>query len=350
MNSSTFSSESEADLLYRGWIVRFLSAAIGGGVFLYALVVLCDPYSVGRFGLIPGVDTAISSRSLGNMGRLRDQRFDSAIVGNSHGIGLDPVQLSILTGLHFVQLGILAIGPEGELAIANAFARERRGSPRALVWVVDDGWCAHDGEFVRSYDRFPSWLYSGSSLDYLAHVFSIDAIQAAFYRVAVHLLHAPPYGRMDGATNPPSAGDLADMQRTLAAWSSSQAFLPAAPPAPPPQAPPIAPSSMFFSGVKRLQEAISALSPQTIVALVFMPYAKSALPAPDSRAATVLAECKVQFNEIARSRPGTFIIDRLVDDDVARDPRNFQDPTHVTDAYARIAGTDIGLSLRAMMR
>jgi hypothetical protein len=95
---------------------------------------------------------------------------------------------------------------------------------------------------------------------------------------------------------------------------------------------------------------LQSLSPQTTVLMVFMPFGASALPPKGSRSEGILARCKARFDDLVRTRAKTAVIDHLVDNEVAHDPRYFPDPTsnHVATPYFKIAETEIARVLTAM--
>ena len=245
-----------------------------------------------------------------------------------------------------MQLGVLAIGPEAELAVAQAFVRQRHDAPAVLVWIVDDGWCFSEGEFVHQYDHFPFWLYSGSDLSYAAHVFSIDAVQASFYRIGIHLFKIRPFGEIDGRWAAPTQNELREFENTRAALAGDGQSIPQISPEDDGQR---RIAIGHFQLVDRLQVFIGSLSEETKVLFVFMPFAESALPSRGSRAERLLAECKARFADLARARPQTAIIDRLVENDIARDPRNFNDPTHISASFARIMDVELARVLNSMI-
>ena len=75
MNSYTFNSDMVSDVCYRHWIVRFLATLICGLSVLYMMVLLCDPYSTGRFSLFSGIDMSISGLPFLNIGKASGAPF-----------------------------------------------------------------------------------------------------------------------------------------------------------------------------------------------------------------------------------------------------------------------------------
>src|ERR1700736_5766578 len=106
---------------------RCLTACVGtlaiGALLLLAFMIVVDPYDSGKFGLlgIDGVNDRDSHSATAS--RARDANFDSAIIGNSTALLLDPVALSKATGLRFVQLSVTSGNPRGEFAVLDFFLR-----------------------------------------------------------------------------------------------------------------------------------------------------------------------------------------------------------------------------------
>ena len=152
---------------------RCLTACLGtlafGGLLLLGFMVAVDPYDSGKFGLlgISGVNdrdthTAVASHA-------RDPSFDSAVIGNSTALMLDPAELSRATGRRFVQLAITGAGPAEELAVLDFFLRHH-ADVGALVFVTDPSWCAH--ESTPPWAAFPYWLYGDNSVTYAGRLIS----------------------------------------------------------------------------------------------------------------------------------------------------------------------------------
>ena len=68
---------------WRTWLLVMLSLSVSFSAALYAVVVLVDPFSTGRFALTHRVDFATSNTRLANAGLVRDTQFDATIIGDS---------------------------------------------------------------------------------------------------------------------------------------------------------------------------------------------------------------------------------------------------------------------------
>src|SRR5262245_14887994 len=107
-DSATSTSESAA---WSSCLAACLGTLGGGVALLLAFLVVVDPYDSGKFGFlgIEGVDDRNSVTA--SASRARDARFDSAIIGNSTALLLDPNALSQATGFRFVQLSVVGGSP-----------------------------------------------------------------------------------------------------------------------------------------------------------------------------------------------------------------------------------------------
>lgn len=297
---------------------------------LYATVVLVDPFSTGRFSIFDTVDIAISDRMLAGAGRVRDSRFDSAIIGNSHAERFDPRRLDELTGRRFVQLSVPGLGLPEQMVMARAFLSHHQGPGLALLWVIDHFWCHSAQEPTLTKSDFPTWLYESSRIDYLRRIYSTDALQATAHRLAIRLFNAPPPARSDGYVEREPVMPPGWIAREIGAPRPVQAM----------------PATDPFPDLDRLDELISGINQHTAVALVFPPYYLSKLPEAGTAAAARLDACKARVAGIAQRHARGTMIDFMRADDVAHDPGNFFDPTHVRDRVIRTMEVDIARSLR----
>ena len=114
--------------------VACLSALVTGAVLLFAVMIAVDPYDSGKFGWlgIDGVDDRDPHTA--SASRVRDAKFDSAVIGNSTAQILDPAELSQATGLRLVQLYLTSGLPRQQLAVTAAFLRHHP-KPGDLVQV-----------------------------------------------------------------------------------------------------------------------------------------------------------------------------------------------------------------------
>jgi hypothetical protein len=319
-------------LAWRRWVRLFCAVFAAGLALLYLFVVVTDPFSTGRFTVFSGVDIAFSDLSFANAGRARDLRFDVAIIGNSHA-AFEPSRLSEVSGHKFVLLSVAGTAAREQLAMARSFVRHHRGRPVGLLWVLDYLWCVPEGHFgFINIPDFPYWLYDSANLEYLRNIFQMASVQASFHRLAIRLFNAPQARRSDGYADslelPPD--------RLARAIGATRPVADPAPGAP-------------FRSAELMAAFAAELDPQTSLVFVFLPNYVSFLPEPGSPAADRLAACKARFRAIADGHPRGAFIDRMVDDDIARDPANFMDATHARGPLMRRLEPELAAVIRNLM-
>ncbi len=293
---------------------RSLAACVGtlgiGALLLLAFMIAVDPYDGGKFGLlgITGVDdrdthTAAASRA-------RDTDFNSAIIGNSTALLLNPVELSRTTGLRFVQLSVVGGSPREEFAVLDFFLRNHQ-RVGALAIVTDPSWCAH--ERTEPPPPFPYWLYGKSSFAYAAHLFSWPALEHAFQRLSIG------FGlrkRMD----PAGAFKAEDV------WPAGL-FREVNRPKDPPPAATLA-GRDIFPEVSLLDDAIKKLPVDVAVVLAVPPTYYTTVAQPGTRAAADREACNAALRRIVAGRPHSNFINYRVDNAMTRDRANFVDFIH----------------------
>jgi hypothetical protein len=293
---------------------RCLAACVGtlgfGALLLLAFMIVVDPYDSGKFGLlgIDGVNDRDSHTATAS--RARDANFDSAIIGNSTALLLDPVALSKATGLRFVQLSLVGAGPREEFAALDFFLRHH---PRvgALVVVTDPSWCAHDR--AAPWEAFPYWLYGTSSLRYAARLMTWAAIERAFRRLSIGL-------GLSQRMNPTGAFNSDDV------WPPGE-FHEANRPKDPSPAATVA-GRGIFPEVSLLDDMIKKLPVGVAVALVVPPTLSTTVAQPGTVAAAERDACNAALRQIVTGRPHSNFINYRVDNAMTRDRANFVDFIH----------------------
>jgi hypothetical protein len=308
---------------------RCLAACIGtlglGALLLFAFMIAVDPYDSGKFGLL-GIDgvndrnthTAVASHA-------RDANFDSAIIGNSTALMLDPVELSRATGRRFVQLAVTGAGPGEEFAVLDFFLRHH-ANVGALVLGTDPSWCAHDS--AAPWAAFPYWLYGKSSVIYAGRLISWSAIEHAFQRLSIGLGWRE---RMDPAgsfTDIWPAGEFDEINR----------------PKDPPPAATIAGRDVFPE-VSRLDEVIKKLPVDVAVVLVVPPTLYPTVAQPGTVAAAERQACNAALRRVVAGRPHSNFINYRIDNAMTRDRANFVDFIHYRPSLAARMSEGIAASL-----
>jgi hypothetical protein len=318
MTSSTSNSEVEPDApsraRWRRWLVVFLATLAASFAGVLAAVVVLDPYSTGRLTPIRRVDIAIPTRPFNVAGLARDQRFNAAVLGNSHGLSIEPEILNEATGARFVQLWVYGQLAPDTMFLLDVFDRLHRPQKPTLVVVLDFVWC--DAERGRSVNtELPRWLYEGSDLDYLRQLPSPLAVMGALRRLLILAGLAAPAGRADGFVpdqwNP---GNRAVFRREMEGMKR------------PTDIPDMGKPYPYLDD---LAEHLAKLDVDSPVVLIFPPVYIDALPVPNSAAEAKIDECKDRARRIAQLRPRTGFVDLQIDGPLARDISNFVDARHV---------------------
>ena len=332
MSSSISSSDavvapSEASAWGR-WLATFLGALALGAALVYALVLVVDPYDSGRVGLlgIKGVDDA--SPRTANASRARDQRFDSAVIGNSTGQLIKPSELSRLTGLHFAQLTTPGTGPREQLALLDYFVR-KHAKIGALVIVTDSGWCTRDPALPQQHP-FPYWLYDEGNLGFLGRLFSSRALSLTWRRILVGFgvrQRTAPDGYWDYEKEGPREFQPVIVPRDDGGPAPGHV-------------------SEDFPGVALLDAAIRKLPADVPVVLLVPPAYSTMLPKAGSLAAAEEQACAAALRKVVAGRPHSNFIDFRVDNALTRERANFMDFGHYRAPVARRMEQGIAESIK----
>jgi hypothetical protein len=329
-NSDDTSGKSE----WRGWLRTFALAPIAFAV-IYIVTVLLDPFSTGRFSPITRIDIATRSLLYGHAARVRDTTFNAAVVGNSHGLPLDPARLTAATGQRFVQLSGLGLNPSEQLTIARAVMRNHRHQPFTLILVLDQSWCRADGVRNRVTGFFPAFIFESSPLEYLRNIISPIAVEAAAYRLLMIFGLAGDNQRRDGYTPLSFPKEWPALQLMQFANWQRPTWAPAA------DAP--------LPALDGFRAAAPEFDPELRLVLFFTRLPFLALPMPDSPAARRLEFCKARYREFSSKTPRTVFVDRMLDDAFARDMGNFGDIAHVHNRVAPVLEQDLTSAILRML-
>jgi hypothetical protein len=308
---------------WRRWLAVLLLTTIVFGIACYAGTVLIDPFSTGRFALTQRVDVASDNPRLYKIGIARDPRFDAAIFGSSTSDTLNPQAIGRITGWTVAQLGMAAALPPNQLTTARAFQRYHAGRATLQIHVLDKLWCRPGDPAAGAWGPFPDWLFEGSDTEYLSRILFPEAFSAAVRRVGIWIGLAKPVHRDDGY----AAGKRPQLKL-------AQPPRPTSGPA----------ESEPMPALDLLAAHVAALPAEVIPAFVFAPEYVNALAAPGSQAERRLMACKARVRQIADSRPRSGYLDLMTDNEIARNPGNYTDDIHYTQAAAvRIEAAIAGL-------
>ncbi len=284
---------------------------------VYGFVVVVDPW--GMLPLSPPWSRAVISTNarFSFPALARDPAFDSALIGTSTTRLLQPDVLDATIGGHFVNLAMNAATAWEQAQMLALFTRTHPAA-RTLILGLDSSWCTLSPE--RGTGRpFPEWMYVGSPWRGYREMATLYAVQEAANQFAVLVgWKRERYGR-DGYTTflpPDRLYDPARVAATFAQWG----------PAP---ATPAAPGVQYrLPALDLLSERLAALPPDTRAVLFFTPNHISEHGVPGSAAAGLWQACKQQVAQIAGGRPGTTVVDFMIDSAVTRDMGHYWDPLH----------------------
>jgi hypothetical protein len=295
---------------------------------LFAFVIAVDPYDSGKFGYL-GINGMVDRNTVtAGASRARDPDFDSAIIGNSTALLINPTRLSQATGLRFVQLSLVGASPGEEMTMLDFFLRHH-AHVGALVIGADPSWCAHDpGEKSR---LFPYWLYDDDRLAYAGALFSGAAIEHAIQRVSIGLgqrQRRDPTGTFDSEDSWP-IGEFRQMPR--------------------PRDPPLAVSAALrevFPQVSKLDETIRKLPPDIPVVVLVPPTEATTVAKPGTAEAAERAACNAALKRTVAGRPHSNFINYRVDNALTRNRANFIDYIHYRSIIANRISDGIIASIR----
>jgi hypothetical protein len=328
---SMSSSISSSDLLsqWSRWLVIFACTIAFGTSLLFVFVIMVDPYDSGRFGFLGIEGVNDWNQRTASASRARDPRFDSAVIGNSHGQILNPAELSRLTGAHFVQLTVPGTASREQLAILDFFMRHHQRVD-GLVIITDEVWCTHDPALPPA-ASFPFWLYGDSKLNYASRLLSWRALDHSFQRIMIGLglrNRSDPDGfsnyeepkiqdrhpdTVEQNYHPSSAGTVSD----------------------------------FFPAIKLLDGAIRGLPASVAIVLVVPPTLYTAIPRLGSVEAAEQQVCNAALKGLVAGRPNSNFIDYRIDSALTRDRLNFVDVSHYRAKVARKMEEGIAASIRS---
>jgi len=296
---------------------------------IWVFLLLVDPYDSGRFSPLPQSASFDSNARTANASRGRNDAFDSAIIGNSTAVALDPARMSENVGgkLHFAQLSVVKSGPREQLTVLRWFIshHEKVG---AVIVVADRTWCTTDESAPLPYP-FPFWLY-GSDTDYPRHLLSWHSLELSFRRVRLALRLRGPARRLDGYwdfegetmrafPHPPPIVSNTDITNADPATDAQAMAVP----------------NLTFPFINKLAATVARLPASSIFVVVAPPVFSGALPARHSLEAGNMAQCNSALAKMAATRTGGLFLDFVDDNEMTRDPANFIDATHYRAKIAR---------------
>ncbi len=315
---------------WAGFSTFLLGTAIALFALLVGLLLAVDPYATGRTGLFRTRALHDQLPFTAHASRVRDQRFDAAIFGNSHVQQLRPERLDRLTALTFVSLAMPATFPPDQLDVIRWFMANRAIPPRAIVIGMDAFWCLPEPAHARI---FPVWLYAADFSTYLAGLVRFRSFEVGAARLR-HLASGQGGIRPDGywdygpIQDGVGLGDREASHRRLAGRTEFPVN-----------------ASGRFPALDRLEEAFSGLPRETAVLLLRPPVYRTALPEPGSAGAATAGACRDRMAAAAASRPRTAFLDLFGPGPRADDPDDYYDHDHYRDPMAVRIERDVAAAL-----
>jgi hypothetical protein len=314
-----------------------IARVVGGALLIYLLcavaVFFSDPY--GRSGFTTSATVPNVSERYWIVSRAMDQSFDSAIVGNSTSIPMQPEVLDRLTGLRFVSLSISGSGAPVALQMARFFLRQHEEATTLIV-ALDDSWCRSAAGMAEG-RPFPFWLY-GDGLDYAAGLFSnvsIDMLKEAFWLEKRNGFRTDGYHPYSSTFEIHGFNDLEMVRKRL-----DQNPRPTGDDMSPPYQ---------FDPPLLLERLISTVPPSINFVLFWTPRYVSLLPMPGTAAEVADAACKQQVEVIAQRHRNVRIVNWSGPDRSDNfDPANFYEPNHYRDVLAIKMENEIAASLNVL--
>lgn len=310
-----------------GFIRPFGLALAGLAALLVSFILVLDPYGVsplnrGRPRPIMDINQRYMYPQV-----IRSGRFDSAVIGTSTSRLLDPAALDKAFGGRFANLAMNAATAWEQEQVGLLFLRN---TPRVGTMLIgtDAMWCLEGNNLPRITERgFPEWMYDDYPLNDLPQVFNLKTLEIAGRLAGHHLGLMPVRMRSDGFdvfTPPEESYDAARARFHLWQGFPQQRITPVVPPA---HLTETERTAISLSALPRLESLLIATPRTARRIVVHMPVHIAALPAPGSRGALVLDECKRRIGAIAASYGATFI-DFAIPSEITTKDENYWDPLH----------------------
>lgn len=278
---------------------------------------------------------------------LRSGAFDSAVFGTSTSRLLKPSDLGAGFGGHFANFGVNAATPfEQSEAVRLYLAHTPR--LRTLIWGIDSGWCDEDAaapDKLVTEHAFPPWLYRGSALASIPHLFNLRTLEIAS-RVVLNRLglmeERLPRDGYEVFTPPETAYDPARARQYIAAqhiWIGPRRPIGAATSAQTGSAEERA--SWRYPALDFLKAALAQFPEGARLIILFPPVHMAIEPQPGSFEEAYANKCKRRVAAIAHAHRG-IAVDFAFPSPITREDANYWDALH----YRLPIATHIAEALR----
>jgi hypothetical protein len=317
--------------------------AVVPGAFLYALVLLIDPYDSVPFSPNWQRYPVRGDHRHWNAMLVRKPDFDSAVLGTSSSMLLKPAELNDAIGGRFVNLSMPAATPFEQLRLLQLF-RHYRGPIDNIIVGVDSLWCRPDGgqRFTNEVLRkaFPEWLYDTDPWNDLPP-FNKTTLKAAYDQARAMLGTFTPYERWpDG---------YEDLTKTLHKKNDRESIRKRIYEGPrdgrlwrKPQHT----SEPVFPDLDALGDELAQLPASTLKILFFSPFHHFHQPAAGSEQEALWNGCKHKAAALAGRIDGLIVVDFLLRSHITQDDGHYIDGYHYTTTIATELTRDLAEAVR----
>jgi len=323
-------SEGLSQRAYGRWLGYFFISLALAYAFAVLVLFLSDPY--GRSGIRTSATVPNLAERYWMVTRAMDQQFNSAIVGNSTSIPMQPEILDRLTGARFASLSIAGSGAPVALKMARFFL-SRHANAKILIVALDDSWCRSATGMAEG-RPFPFWLYDSDP----AYIFGLFA-NASFGSLREGLLlDARNSHRIDGY-HPYDEAFFGHGYDNIEAVIKRLSVVkrPVQPQVPFPYA---------FEPPRLLEDLVAEIPQSVTFVLFWTPRYVNLIPISGSPAETADKACKEQTASIARKHRNVRVVDWSGAREENLDPSNFFEANHYRDTLALKIQQDIAAALK----
>ena len=324
------SSTSGSDAIWRRYTLALLLGGLIPPLLLYLSILIIDPYDSVPFA--PDWDhyPPRGDHRHWNTKLLKQQEFDSLVLGTSTAMLLRPTTLNAAFGGRFVNLSMPLASPFEQLRILDLFQYHHARMGTVIV-DMDFLWCHPEG--MRQYPNeklrrgFPAWLYDTNPWNDLPP-FNKTTLKSAYNQARAMLGIHRPYERwLDGCE---------DLTKTLHKHNDPAAIRKRIYEDIPETLidNPDLPQDTLYPDIKRLNEALGRLPSGTLKILFFPPFHERYQPPLGSRQDILWNGCKTRVADMAKSLDNLIVVDFLIHSPISRNDSNYIDGYHYTTEIA----------------
>ena len=323
-----------------------VATAIGVAAFLYAAIVLIDPYDSIAFSLPLDRVPIVTNQRFAYPAVARNRDFDSLLIGTSTTRMIGPAKLNEALGGHFANLSLNSGTANEQSLLFDVFVRHHPQS-RTVVLGIDVVWCGTGDTYEKFTSRpFPPWLYDEDRWNDLLNVFNLPTVEQVG-RLAGYFLGVREARYDKNGYNyflpPRSAYDAARVRQEIYGDAGPRRHAP------------VVPVERVSAGERAawqfpthplLVDMLAKLPAETRKIAVFVPYHHFNQPAEGSRAAAVWQECKKRVTRIVQGVENGHVLDFMIPSEITLSDENYWDVLHYgIETADRVAGL-IGIGVR----